>query len=51
MLLVKKQGHGQVADLLFRILIGGNQVDGLEMSEVDVPAEDVYIQQLLGQVD
>lgn len=45
-LLVEEEGHGQVPDLLLGILVGRDQVDGLEVAKVDVPAEDVDIQQL-----
>ena len=43
MLLVKKQGHGQVANLLLGVLGRGNEIDGFQMTEVDVPAQDVDV--------
>ena len=45
-LLVKEQGHRQVSYLLFRIFGGRDQIDGFEVSEVDVPAQDVDVKQL-----
>lgn len=46
MFLMEEQGHGQVSNLLFRVLGGGNEIDGFQMTEVDVPAEDVDVEQL-----
>jgi hypothetical protein len=45
-LLVEEEGHGQISNLLFRVLVGGDQVDSLEVTEVDVPTEYVYIEEL-----
>ena len=45
-LLVKKQRHGQITDLLFGVLVGRDEVDGLEVPKVDVPPEDVDIKEL-----
>jgi hypothetical protein len=45
-LFVKEESHGKVSNLLFGVLISGDEVDSLEVSEVDIPPEDVYIQQL-----
>ena len=46
MLLVQKERHRQIANLLLRVLVRTDQVDCLQVSEVDVPPEDVYVQQL-----
>jgi len=46
MLLVQKQGNRQIANLLFRVLVRTDQVDRLQVSEVDVPSENVDVQQL-----
>lgn len=45
-LLVEEQRHGQITDLLLRVLVGRDQVDSLEMTKIDVPAQDVDVQQL-----
>lgn len=45
-LLMEKQRHGQVADLLLRVLVGGDEVDCLEVPKVDIPPEDVDIEEL-----
>ena len=44
MLLVKKKSHRQVSDLLLRILGGRYEVDSLQMSEVDIPSQNVNVQ-------
>ena len=44
MLLMKEQGHSQVSNLLLGIFVGRDEVDGLEMAEIDVPAENIYVQ-------
>lgn len=46
MLLVEEECHGQISDLLLGILLRRNQVHGLEVAEVDVPSQDIDIQQL-----
>lgn len=49
-LFVEEQGHGKVSDLLLGILVRGYEIDGFEVSEIDVPSEDVYVQELCSQV-
>ena len=44
MLLMEEKGNGQVSYLLFGVLCGGNEVDGLKMSEIDIPSENVDVQ-------
>jgi len=46
MLLVEEESYGEITDLLFGVLVRGNEIDRLEVTEVDVPTEDVYIQEL-----
>lgn len=46
MLLVEEQGYGEVPNLLFGVFVGRDQVDSFEMAEIDIPAKDVYVQQL-----
>jgi hypothetical protein len=46
MLLVEEEGDGQVADLLFRVFGGGDQVYGLQVPEIDIESVDVDVQQL-----
>jgi len=46
MLLVQKQRDRQIPNLLFRVLIRTDQIDCLQVSKVDVPPEDVNVQQL-----
>ena len=46
MLFVQKECHREITNLLFRIFGGRDEVDGLEVAKVDVPAEDVYVQKL-----
>jgi hypothetical protein len=43
MLLVEEQGHGEVPDLLLGVLVRRDEIDCLEMAEVDVPTEDIYV--------
>lgn len=50
MLLVQEEGHGQVANLLLGVLVGGDEVDRFEMSKVDIPAENVDVQKLWSTV-
>ena len=45
MLLVEEQGDSKIADLLFRILCRGDQVDSFEVSKIDVIALNVYVEQ------
>lgn len=45
-LLVQEEGHGQVADLLFGVLVGGDEVDGFEVAKVDIPTENINVQEL-----
>jgi hypothetical protein len=45
-LLVQEQGDGEVSNLLLRVLGGRDEVDRFEMSEIDVPPENVDVQQL-----
>lgn len=45
-LLVQEQGHGEVANLLFRVFVRRDEVDRLEVAEVDVPSEDVDVEEL-----
>jgi hypothetical protein len=45
-LFVKKEGHGKVTDLFFRVFVCRDKIDGFEMSEIDVPAKNVYIEKL-----
>lgn len=44
-LLVEKQGHGQISNLLLRVLVGRDEVHGLEVTKVDVPSQDVDVQE------
>lgn len=46
MLFVEEEGHGEVSNLLLGVLVRRNEVDSFEMTEIDVPAEDVYVQEL-----
>lgn len=46
MLLVQEECHGEVADLLFGVLVRRDEVDGLEVAKVDIPAENVNVQEL-----
>ena len=46
MLFVEEKGDGEVSDLLFRVLGCRDEIDGFEVSEVDVPAKYVYVQEL-----
>jgi hypothetical protein len=47
-LFVQEEGDGQVSNLLFRVLCAGNEINGLEMTEIDVPAENIYVEKLGG---
>ena len=42
--LVEEERHGQVADLLLRVFVGRDEVDGLKVAKVDVPSQDIYVQ-------
>lgn len=45
-LFVEEQGHGKVPNLLLGVFVRGYKVDGFEVSEINVPSEDVYVQEL-----
>lgn len=46
MLLVEEQGNGQISNLLFGIVLGRDQVDGLEVTEIHIVTLDIDVQQL-----
>lgn len=46
MFLMQEQRNSQITNLLFRVLCSRDEIDSLEMAKVDVPAQDVDIQQL-----
>lgn len=46
MFLMQKQCNSQITNLLLRVLCSRDKVDSLEMAKVDVPAQDVDVQQL-----
>lgn len=48
-LLVEEKRHGEVANLLLRVLVGRDQVDRLEMAKVDVPPQNVDVEKLYAQ--
>jgi hypothetical protein len=43
---MQEERHSQIPNLLFRVLVCGNQVHGLQVSEIHVPSQDVDVQQL-----
>ena len=45
MLFMQKQRNSQVSNLLLAIFVRTDQVDGLQVSEVDIPSQDVDVQQ------
>lgn len=45
--LVEEQRDGEIANLFLRVLCRGDQVDGFQVSKVDVPPEDVDVEKLL----
>jgi hypothetical protein len=45
-LLVQEESDGEVSNLLLRVFGGRDKVHCLKMSETDIPAEDVYVQEL-----
>jgi hypothetical protein len=49
-LLVEEERHGEISNLLLRVFGCGDQVDGFEVTKVDVPAENIDVQQLFGSV-
>jgi hypothetical protein len=49
-LLVEEECHGKVSNLFFRVLVRRDEIHGFEMSESDVPAEDVYVQKLWAEL-
>ena len=50
MLLVKEEGNGKISNLFFRVFGSRDEVDGFKMSEIDVPSENVYVQELFASV-
>lgn len=46
MLFVKEEGHGKVTDLFLGVFVRRNKVDSFKMSEIDIPAENVYVEKL-----
>src|SRR4051812_4660864 len=45
-LFVQEERHGEVPYLLLRVFVGGDEVDGFQVSEIDVPAQNVDVQEL-----
>lgn len=45
-LFMQEEGHGEISNLLLGVLVRGDEVDSFEMTEADIPAEDVYVQEL-----
>lgn len=41
--LVEEEGDGEVSNLFFRVFGRRDEVDGFEVSEIDVPSENVYV--------
>src|SRR6478752_8952321 len=41
--LVKEQRHGQISDLLLRVFIRRDQIDGLEVPEIDIPTQNIDV--------
>jgi len=48
---VQKERHGEIPDLFLRVLVGRDEVDGLEVAKVDIPPQDVYVQKLFPPLD
>jgi hypothetical protein len=46
-LFVEEQRHGQVTDLLFGVLVRRYEVDSFEVAKVDVPSQNINVQELL----
>lgn len=46
MLLVEEQSHGKIANLLLRVFLCRDQVDGLEMAKINIPAQNVDVEEL-----
>lgn len=44
MLLMEEECDSKVADLLLRVFGCRDEIDRLEMAEVDIPSEYVYVQ-------
>lgn len=45
-LFVKEQGNRQVANLLLRVLARRNEVDSFEMTKINIPAQNINVQEL-----
>jgi len=44
---MEKQRHGEISNLLLRKLVGRDEVERLEVAKLDIPAEDVNVQELV----
>ena len=47
-LLVQEEGDRKVTDLFLGVFRGRDKVQRFEVAEVDVPSQDIYVQQLGG---
>ena len=46
MLFMQEERDGEVADLFFGVLVRRDEINSLQMPEVDIPPQYVYVQQL-----
>lgn len=45
-LLVQEEGNGKISYLFLGVFGRRNQIDGLEVSEVDIPSQNIYVKEL-----
>lgn len=46
-LLVQEESNGEVTNLFLGVFGSGNEVDSFEMTEIDIPTEDIDVEKLL----
>ena len=46
MLFVKEKCHGKVSNLFLGIFVRRDEIDSFEMTKIDVPPEDIYVEKL-----
>jgi hypothetical protein len=48
MLLVEKQSHSKITNLLLGVLVRRDEVDSFKMTEINIPSEYINVEKLFG---
>ena len=46
MLFVEEKCHGKVSNLFLRIFVRRDEIDSFEVTKIDIPSENIYVQKL-----